>query len=132
MTNAPTKSMSSIITGSTCSIAFQKSRIYIVTSLIDDKDFIKIIVFEGTPREKKVSILKSNIVFMEEYKTSKLHKIVLNYQQVSQGIVEKIEGKFIILSILNTKTNKRYHNLIPIRCITGIKVMDEIDEDVSE
>lgn len=116
-----------LVKGAKVAIDYEKSKIYIVDDFYDNGDSIS---FKVNDKSLTINVMKKYLCFISHDDHNKNIKIAINYPQATVGIVEDIEGKFLYLKILNTKVNKYYSNIIPIKQILGIKLydFDEIED----
>ena len=115
------------VIGRKCTIAFKKNG-FIRTNHIDFKD--SFVLVEGVG--DTFTINKDNINYIKYNKKQKIYSVGYDLGNLTTGIVNMIEGKFMTIDIWDVKINKYYTNVIPISQITGIKVLDEFDSEEQE
>lgn len=111
-----------ILKGKDVAIDYIKSKTYICDSIELEKGFLKV---EFDDSKNYVLINQEHVAFIENREDKDKFKVVINYHCATRGTLEDIQGKFIVLSITNVKLNKKYHNIIPIKSLRGIKLYDE-------
>lgn len=114
--------LKNLIKGKEVAVDYIKSKTYICNNIELEKGFLKVIYDECN---SYVLINQEQVAFIEKRDDKETYKAVINYHCATKGVLDEIQGKFIVLSILNTNNNKKYHNIIPIKSIRGIKLYDE-------
>lgn len=102
-----------ILLNNKCAIHFKKARLYTCEEIEIKDVFVKI-------QADELRYIAIDNVKSIEVKDG-VYRVQVVYNSIVVGKVINIDEKFITIEIDDEMTSHKYHNLIPIRSIKGIK-----------
>lgn len=106
--------------GEEVAIAYNKTMIVISSEYSIEEDMVKV-----NYNEKIYEFAKRCLIFVNYDKNALTYKMCFECPDILRGKLVDVKGKMVSIKIEHRKFNKSYIKLVPIKCITGIKLFND-------